>query len=79
MGEVIVEGQDGANQNPLGHAIMAAIDAAAARDRQLWPSTGTHTKEISAALSASRESSLPSHSIASEDDAVEADLPGART
>ncbi len=41
VGEVTVEGRDSTNQHPLRHAIMAAIDAAAERDRRLWPSTGT--------------------------------------
>ena len=36
-GTVIAEGQDKTHQHPLGHAIMVAIEAAAARDRQLWP------------------------------------------
>lgn len=77
-GEVIAEGQDGTKQHPLRHAIMAAIDAAAERDRRLWPSTGTQTRENSAALSAPCDPSLPSPSIASDDDIVESDLPAKR-
>ena len=76
---VIAEGQDGTKQHPLRHAIMATIDAAAARDRRLWPSTGTQTKETSAALSAAHESCLPSHSTASDDAAAESNLPGAQS
>ncbi|KAL0032683.1 hypothetical protein WJX79_002789 [Trebouxia sp. C0005] len=77
-GKTIAEGQDGTKQHPLRHAIMAAIDAAAARDRRLWPSTGTDTRETSAALSAAHKPSLPSHSIASDNDATESDLPAKR-
>lgn len=36
-GTVVAEGQDRTQHHPLGHAIMVAIEAAAARDRQLWP------------------------------------------
>ncbi|KAL3137330.1 hypothetical protein ABBQ32_006865 [Trebouxia sp. C0010 RCD-2024] len=39
-GEVIAEGQDCTSRHPLKHALMVAIDAAAARDRQLWPTKG---------------------------------------
>lgn len=78
VGEVIAEGQDGTRQHPLRHAIMAAIDAAAERDRRLWPSTGTQTRKNSAALSAACGPSLPSPSIASDDAIVESDLPGTR-
>lgn len=79
VGKTIAEGQDGTKQHPLRHAIMAAIDAAAARDRRLWPSTGTDTRETSAALSAAHKPSLPSHSIASDNDATESDLPGTQS
>ncbi len=78
VGEVIAASQDGTQQHPLRHAIMAAIDAAAARDRWLWPSSGTQTQETSAALSAAHEPFLPSHSVASDDDATETNLPGAQ-
>ena len=74
VGEVIAEGQDGTKQHPLRHAIMAAIDAAAARDRRLWPMTSSQTQETSAA----HAPPLPSHSIASDDNAVKSDLPGAQ-
>lgn len=37
-GEVIADGQDCTSRHPLKHALMVAIDAAAARDRRLWPS-----------------------------------------
>jgi len=74
VGEVIAEAQDNTKQHPLRHAIMAAIDAAAARDRRLWPMTSSQTQETSAA----HEPSLPSHSIASDDNAIESDLPGAQ-
>ncbi len=73
-GEVIAEGQDGTKQHPLRHAIMAAIDAAAERDRRLWPLTSRQTQETSAA----HEPSLPSHSIAPDNDAMVSDLPGAQ-
>ena len=36
-GEVIADGQDCTSRHPLRHALMVAIDAAAARDRRLWP------------------------------------------
>lgn len=36
-GEVIAGGQDGTSRHPLKHALMVAIDNAAARDRNLWP------------------------------------------
>ncbi|DBA98649.1 hypothetical protein WJX77_010540 [Trebouxia sp. C0004] len=71
-GEVIAEGQDGTKQHPLRHAIMAAIDAAAERDRRLWPMTSSRTQEASAA----RDPSLPSHGTASDNDAAESDLSG---
>jgi len=78
VGEVIAEGQDGTKQHPLRHAIMAVIDAAAARDRRLWPMTSRRTQEASAAMPATHDPSLPSHSIASDDDAAESNLPGAQ-
>ena len=40
-GEVIAEGKDCTSRHPLHHAIMVAIELAAARDRQLWPSRST--------------------------------------
>ena len=39
-GEIVAEGLDGTagpGAHPLRHAVMAAIDAAAERDRRLWP------------------------------------------
>ena len=36
-GTVIAEGQDNTSRHPLQHAVMVAIEAAAARDRRLWP------------------------------------------
>ncbi|KAL0046100.1 hypothetical protein WJX82_002447 [Trebouxia sp. C0006] len=73
-GEVIAEAQDNTKQHPLRHAIMAAIDAAAARDRRLWPLTSSQTQETSAA----HKPSLPSHSTALDDDAIESDLSAKR-
>lgn len=35
--EVISIGRDGTGRDPLQHAIMAAVDAAAARNVRLWP------------------------------------------
>lgn len=37
-GTVVGEGQDCTSKHPLQHAVMVAIEAAAARDRRLWPS-----------------------------------------
>ena len=58
-GEVIAEGQDGTSQHPLSHALMVAIDAAAARDRRLWPNTSQTTPNASAALLAGVDPLLP--------------------
>ena len=76
---MIAEGQDVTKQHPLRHAIMAAIDAAAERDRRLWPIPSSQTQEASPAMPAAHDPSLPSHSIASDDDIVESDLPGTQT
>lgn len=35
---VLAEGRDCTSKHPLQHPIMVAIEAAAARDRRLWPS-----------------------------------------
>lgn len=37
-GRVVAEGRDCTTKHPLQHPIMVAIEAAAARDRRLWPS-----------------------------------------
>ena len=36
-GDVIVEATDQTHRHPLQHAVIAAVDAAARRDLQLWP------------------------------------------
>ena len=36
-GELIVEATDQTHRHPLQHAVIAAVDAAARRDLQLWP------------------------------------------
>ena len=36
-GAVVAEGKDCTHSHPLQHAVMVAIEAAAERDRRLWP------------------------------------------
>lgn len=74
-GEVIAEGQDGTSQHPLSHALMVAIDAAAARDRRLWPNNSQTTSNASAALLAGVDPLLPVP-VANSNAELETDLPG---
>ena len=67
-GAVIAEGQDCTSRHPLKHALMLAIDAAAARDRQLWPMKSKDANTAGASNSkhpqADREAARPDSSIA---------------
>ena len=44
-GVVIAEGQDGTHQHPVSHAILVAVEAAAARDRRLWPTSSSQSQD----------------------------------
>ncbi len=67
-GEVIAEGQDETFHHPLGHAIMVAIDAAAARDRRVWPIKGNEADAAaSTAATASDALFLPQQSTSVTD------------
>lgn len=74
-GEVIAEGQDSTSQHPLSHALMVAIDAAAARDRHLWPNNSQTRPNASAALLAGVDPLLPVP-VASSSAELDMDLPG---
>ena len=57
-GSVVGTGRDDTRHHPLLHAVMAAIESAAARDRRLWPSpTEPCAPETAAASSSPRPSS----------------------
>ena len=67
MGTVVGTGRDGTRHHPLLHAVMAAIESAAARDRLLWPNPpGACAPETAAASSSPPSSSSTKRQRTSE-------------